>query len=88
MEAVFHFKARVVRWIDGDTVLTDPLISGTDEYLRIRLKDAYAPEIGGEGADEATRRAEADFPPGCYIVATNDRHHWTYERLEARIDPA
>jgi len=82
----FWFKAYVVRWIDADTVLVDPQTSRTDEFTRIRLKDLWEPEIGEEGEDLARAKAEAAFPLGCLIRCKNDRIHWPYERLEARID--
>lgn len=85
---VFILYARVERWIDADTVLVDPSVYPQDTYLRVRLKDRWEPEIGEEGEDVARREAEATFPPDSRVVLTNARHHWTYGRLEARVDKA
>jgi hypothetical protein len=84
----FLKRARVVRWIDPDTVLVDPLDTKTDEVTRVRLKDAYLPEKGTETAAELTAKAERDFPLESYVWLTNERHHFSHDRLEARIDPA
>lgn len=82
----FWFKAYVRRWIDADTVLTDPQTTPTDELVRIRLKDSYMPEIGQPDEMMYRQQAEADFPIGCLIRCKNDHINWPYERLEARID--
>ncbi len=86
---VYYFRARIVRWIDADTVLVDPLVYREDIFLRVRLRDRWEPEIGENGADLALEQAIATLGlPGDYVWLTNTRHHWTYGRLEARVDPA
>ncbi len=84
----FSFGATVTRWIDADTVLIDPQVYPQDVFLRVRLKDVWAPEVGEEGEDLARAKAEAAFPVGSTVLLTNTRARWTYWRLEARVDPA
>lgn len=82
----YHFKAMVMRWVDADTVLVDPQVYPQDVYLRVRLKDAWEPEIGEDGEDRARIKAVRTFPPGSWVNLTNTRIKWTYGRLEARVD--
>jgi endonuclease YncB( thermonuclease family) len=84
--AGFRFGATVKRVVDGDTILVDPQIYPMDTLLRVRLKDAFEPEAGEEGGEEATERARAMFPEGSSVVLTNTRSRFTYGRLEARVD--
>ncbi len=84
----FFFIAQIVRWIDADSVLVRPLVYRRDIFLRIRLRDIWAPEIGEDGADLALQNAKALLgDTGAYIGCQNVRHNWPYERLEARLDP-
>lgn len=85
--APFTFGARVVRVIDGDTILVDPDVYPQDTHLRVRFRDVFAPERGEEGYEEANGRARLAFPEGSRISLRNDRSRWTYGRLEARVDP-
>ena len=84
----FSFGATITRWIDADTVLVDPSVYPMDTFLRVRLKDAWQPETGEDGEDLARAKAEATFPVGSRVVLTNTRVHWTFWRLEARLDTA
>ena len=83
----FTFEATVVRVIDGDTILVDPMIYPQDQNLRVRFKDAFAPERNEAGWNEAKDNAKVIFPTGITVVLTNTRSKWTYNRLEARVDP-
>ncbi len=83
----FSFQAYIVRWIDADTVLLDPQIYPQDTFLRVRLKDVWAPEVGEDGQDVALEKAQSMFPFGSKVVLTNTRIKWTFGRLEARVDP-
>ncbi len=82
----FSFQAYIVRFIDADTVLVDPQIYPQDSFLRVRLKDVWAPEVGDEGQDLALAKAQAMFPVGSKAALTNTRIKWTYGRIEARMD--
>lgn len=65
-------QARVIRWIDGDTVLTD---AG-----KVRLVGIDTPEKGRCGYDAARKVSERVAPAGTTVdlalpdVAENDRH--------------
>lgn len=83
----FLMEATIVRWVDADTVDVQPLPYRWGIMLRVRLKDHWEPEIGEAGEDIARAKAEAAFPVSSRVVLTNDRHHWTFHRLEARVDP-
>lgn len=82
----FVFDAYIVRVIDGDTAIVKPQVYRSDIYLRVRFKDSFKPEVDEFGGDDATAEAEALFPEGTRVRLTNDRIHWSYERLEARVD--
>lgn len=56
-------KARVVRWVDGDTVVTN---TG-----RVRLIGIDTPEVGKCGASSATRWAGTHAPAGTYVTLIN-----------------
>lgn len=86
--APFSFGARVVRIIDGDTVLVDPMIYPQDTFLRVRFRDRFAPEPDQPGGEDASEQAEAMFPAGVEVTLVNTRSRWTYNRLEARVDHA
>jgi endonuclease YncB( thermonuclease family) len=84
-EPAFYFRAKVVRVLDGDTIIVDPGIYKQDEVLRVRFKGVFAPELREDGGEEAKRRAEEMFPAGCEVVLTNTRVRWTYGRLECVV---
>lgn len=75
-EAAAPVRARVIRWIDGDTVVTG---RGT-----VRLIGVDTPERGRCGAGSATRRARSLAPAGTQITLTDPtsvRDHDRYGRL-------
>ena len=90
--AGFTFDGYITRVIDGDSVLVKPQVYRRDIYLQIRFKDVFKAELDDPNptkqaqalADKA--EAEAMFPVGARVTMTNERIHWTYERLEARVD--
>ncbi len=86
MNSGFIFFGTVIRVIDGDTILIDPQIYPQDQFMRVRLKDAWAAETGEDGSETATEEARKMFPVGCRVRVTNSRTHWTFGRLEARVD--
>lgn len=83
---VFKMKARIVRWIDADTVLVHPMVYRQDIDLRVRLKDVWM--MDPPDGEELRRQIELLGDVGGYVWLTNTRHHWTYGRLEARVDKA
>ena len=56
-------KARVVRWVDGDTVVTN---AG-----RVRLIGIDTPEVGKCGASSATHWARTHAPAGTAVTLIN-----------------
>lgn len=84
----FSFTARMVRIVDGDTAVVDPSIYPPDTNMRVRFKDVFAPETDEEGGAEATEAAMKMFPVGSFLVLTNTRSHFSFGRLEARVDLA
>ena len=58
-------KAKVVRWVDGDTVVTT---KGT-----IRLLGVDTPEVGACGSTNATRIAQRTAPTGSVVRLGNPR---------------
>jgi len=88
-ENVFCVKGRIERWLDCDTVEVHLLVNPPAVNTRVRLKDEY----GVERSDPAHAAALADAKARIggemdYVRATNTRHHFTFGRLEARLDPA
>lgn len=61
---MFDYKARVIRWIDGDTVVLF-LDQGFENWTiqHIRLIGLYCPELDAPGGPEAKARAEQLCPP-------------------------
>lgn len=90
----FTFDAYIIRVVDGDTAVVKPQVYRPYIYLYVRFKDSFAEELDdadvtkAEAARIAKEAAEKMFPQGSRVTMTNDRIHWTYERLEARIDIA
>lgn len=84
----FEFWAKVVRIIDGDTVLVDPPIYPGDQQVRIRLKYIEAPERGEPGYNEFRDRTAKRYPVGSWVKVFNNRVHWTHNRLEAHVQGA
>lgn len=76
----------MVRVVDPDTIYVDPLVYPQDTFLRIRLKDRWEVEAGEPGADEIMAMVLKEFPVGSLLDLTNTRSHWSYGRLEARVD--
>jgi endonuclease YncB( thermonuclease family) len=58
-------SAKVIRWVDGDTVVTT---KGT-----IRVIGVDTPEVGACGSDTATQLAAATAPPGSTVRLGNPR---------------
>ena len=69
MEPEYTYRARVVRWVDGDTVdLSVDCGFYTTVESRFRLYGIDTPERGQPGYDEATARAEQLAPAGSEVV--------------------
>jgi hypothetical protein len=88
----FEFGAKIVRVIDGDSAIVDSYVTKQDEVTRIRFKDRFSAELDDPDATQRDiaaaekKAAEEMFPVGCEVKLTNTRAHWTYDRLEARVD--
>ena len=83
-------RARVVRWIDGDTVVidVDSWPGSIEDDQRIRLSGYDAPERGKRGYHEARNRAIELAPPGTEVgVVLDDEHAQTFDRLVGHIIP-
>lgn len=65
---MYDYKARVIRWIDGDTVVLF-IDKGFDDWCiqHIRLIRLYCPEIDDPGGPEAKARAEELCPPDSMV---------------------
>lgn len=70
---VWVVQARVVRWIDGDTLVVDiDLGWGTWRHdAHVRLLDIDTPERGESGYGEAKVRALDLCPPGTVVKLTS-----------------
>ena len=87
----FFFRARIVAWIDADTVEVHPLLLAAGLNLRIRLKDVWAIEDEDDPVQHALVLAQAKAiigDTGGLVHCKNYRHLLTYGRLEARVDGA
>lgn len=83
----FHMEATIKRWVDADTLDVHPKPYRHNIDLRVRLKDSWAVEIGEIGHEEALKVAKLTIGDvGDEVILTNTRHHWTWERLECRVD--
>jgi micrococcal nuclease len=62
---MYDYKARIIRWIDGDTVVVN-IDQGFGNWTvqHIRLIGLYCPKGDAPGGPEATARAEQLCPPG------------------------
>ena len=68
-ETAYEYKARVVRWIDGDTVdLNVDLGFRLTMADRFRLTGIDTPERGKAGYDTARQRAERLAPVGSDVL--------------------
>lgn len=65
---MYDYKARVLRWIDGDTVEVF-IDQGFDDWTKehIRLLKLWCPEIDDPGGPEAKARAEQLCPPDSMV---------------------
>ena len=86
---IYRFKARIERYIDADTLEVHPLVTPPGINLRIRLKDAWIVENEEDPEEHARILAEQKTllgDVGDHVWVTNTRHHWTWGRLESRLD--
>lgn len=69
---MYHYEAKIIRWIDGDTVeVTVDLGFRRYSVERLRLIGVDAPERGDTGYAEARNRAEELAHPGsCVQIKT------------------
>jgi endonuclease YncB( thermonuclease family) len=65
---MYDYKARVVRWIDGDTVVLN-VDQGFENWTikHIRLIALYCPESDDPGGPEATARANELAPVDSWV---------------------
>jgi hypothetical protein len=90
-DQVFRFKARIVEWIDADTVEVHPIYETAAHNRRIRLKDAWIVEDEDDAAEHARILREQIIFLGDVddlVWVANTRHQKTNERIEARVDRA
>ncbi len=66
---MYDYKAKVVRWIDGDTVVVN-VDQGFENWTfkHIRLLALYCPEEDEVGGPEAKARAEELAPEGSWVL--------------------
>jgi hypothetical protein len=89
---MFSMPGHMVRVVDGDTAVVHPSTYRPEINVYIRFKDRFAAELNDPDPDQRAiaqaekKSAEDYFPVGCQVELTNDRIHWSYERLEARVD--
>ncbi len=70
-------KAKVVRWVDGDTVVTSK--------GRIRVIGVDTPEVGRCGATKATRIARRTAPAGSVVRLGNPRSVDNRDRYQRNL---
>lgn len=97
---MYDYKAKIVRWHDGDTALVDiDLGFGVGIRAWIRLVDCWALELGETGGAAPLALAERLAPAGgqCYVVTRKlDDKAWfeakqlpqTFARYLGTIYPA
>jgi hypothetical protein len=88
---VFELRGRIIDWVDADTLEMHPFILPAGFNLRIRLKDAWIVEDEDDPIehDRILREQIAMIGDvGNVVKIVNTRHHHTFGRLEARVDPA
>lgn len=79
-----EFRGRIIRWIDGDTVLVDCRILDCTHHLRVRLARCDAPPIDTPEGLRALSAMQRAAPPGteCVVHAV-DRDR--YQRIVASV---
>jgi hypothetical protein len=88
---VFFFKARILGYVDADTMDVRFLGEGPGRHWRIRLKDAWIVEDEDDPEEHARILGEQKQligDGGDLVWIRNHRHNRTNERLEARVDKA
>lgn len=88
---VFFFKARIVGYVDADTMDVRWLGEGPARNWRVRLKDAWIVEDEEDPEAHAIILAEQKRvigDTGGLVWVRNHQHARTNERVEARIDRA
>jgi hypothetical protein len=88
---VYVMKCRIVGYEDADTFEVRWLGEGPARNWRVRFKDQWIVE--NEDAPEEHARILAEQKAllgdvGDLVWIRNNRHHRTYERIEARVDAA
>lgn len=85
----YHYAARVVRWVDGDTV--DVVVDlGFKVYSaqRLRLLGIDTPERGQTGYREATAFAESHCPIDSVVTINTSKGTGKFGRYLAKIETA
>jgi hypothetical protein len=86
---LYIMKCRIVDYEDGDTMEVHPLLEGPGRNWRIRFKDEWVVE-DHENPEEHDRILEQQKEllgdVGDLVWIRNNRHHRSYERVEARVD--
>ncbi len=88
---VYFMKCRIVEYQDADTMEVRWLAEGPARNWRIRLKDAWIVEDEDDPVEHARILAEQKAllgDVGGLVWIRNNRHHRTFERIEARVDAA
>lgn len=83
-------RAKVVKWLDGDTAVLDVDVWPTlTETVHVRLDGLDTPEKGKPGSAEATARDRALAPEGTQVMlATGPHPEDKYGRILAQLSTA
>jgi hypothetical protein len=87
---VFELQGRIIRYVDADTLEIHPFILPAGFNLRVRLRDAWIVEDEDDPEEHARILKEQIAiigDVGAVVGMVNTRHHFSWGRLEARLDP-
>lgn len=71
---MYHYRATIIRWIDGDTVDVDiDLGLRIRSVQRLRLLGVDTPERGEPGYNEATQYCATRCPPGSTVELQTEK---------------
>ena len=82
----YQYRAKIVRWVDGDTVDVDvDLGFRITTHQRLRLLGVDTPERGQDGYHEATEFCKTVAPEGAEVVIRTEKSD-SFGRYLAHIE--